>query len=172
MKLSVQDLGMFIGCDIEIYYPDPKWIKDTHPRYILVGVDTKKNSINLESIAGVACWYSIEKQFEYWEYIKPILRSLSDMTEEEMKELYFIVFNRQFIGDNITHRDIGKELERHVLWSGLERLFIYANGDIGADCDLSYYPVHQATVIKWMISKQFDVFGWIEKGLAIDKTKV
>jgi hypothetical protein len=102
--------------------------------------------------------------------IKPILRPLSDMTEEEMKELYFIVFNRKFVGDNITHRDIGKKEERKVLWSGVERLFIYKDGDVGADCDLQLHHVHAPTVVFWQLSYHFDPFGLIDAGLAIDKT--
>ena len=102
----------------------------------------------------------------------PILRPLSDMTKEEMKELYLIVFNRKFLGDNITHRDIGKKNERWVLWSGVERLFIYSDGDVGADSDLSHYRVHMPTVILWFLSKHFDLFGLIDAGLAIDATEI
>ena len=100
------------------------------------------------------------------EEIKPILRPLSDMTEEEMKQLYSLVFGKQFCGDNITHRDIGDKKERWVLWSGVERLFIYKDGDIGADSDLHYYTVHQPTIMKWLLSKQFDIFNLIELGEA------
>lgn len=102
--------------------------------------------------------------------IKPILRPLSDMAKGEMKQLYHIVFGKEFRGNNITHRDVGNKQERWVLWSGVERLFIYKNGDIGADSDLQYYPVHQATVTRWMLSKNFDLFGLIESGQAIDAT--
>lgn len=102
--------------------------------------------------------------------VKPILRSLSGMTEDEMKELYQLVFNKEFVGDNITHRDIGNKDERWVLWSGLERLFIYRDGDFGADSDLRNYKVHQPTIVKWLLLKGFDLFGLIESGQAIDKT--
>ena len=101
---------------------------------------------------------------------KPILRPLSSMTEDEMKDLYLLVFNRKFVGDNVTHRDIGKKEDRIVLWSGVERLFIYMDGDVGADCDLHNYRVHMPTIIKWELSKHFDLFGLIEAGLAIDAT--
>jgi len=88
-----------------------------------------------------------------------------------MKELYFLVFKRKFVGNNVTHRDIGKKEERYVLWSGIERLFIYKDGDVGADCDLSNYSVHAPTVILWQLSKHFDLFGLIEAGLASAQQK-
>lgn len=154
MKLSVQDYAMFIYCDtyLESHITngrDITFLPGKHP------INYKLLKLGDEIIS----------------LFKPILRPFSEMTEEEMKELYFLVFKRAFVGNNITHRDIGKKEERYVLWSGVERLFIYSDGDIGADCDLAHFSVHQPTVVKWMISKQLDVFGWIEKGLAIDKTK-
>jgi hypothetical protein len=104
--------------------------------------------------------------------VKPILRPLSDMTEEEMKELYQIVFDRPFLGNNITHREIGKKEERWVLWSGVERLFIYRDGDVDADSDLAHYRGHAPTILKWQLSKHFDLFGLIAAGLAIDATTI
>jgi hypothetical protein len=102
--------------------------------------------------------------------LKLVLRPLSSMTEEEMKELYRLVFNRPFIGGNITHRDIGKKEERKVLWSGVERLFIYRDGDVGADSDLHHFHVHAPKVVRWQLSKHFDLFGLIDAGLAIGTT--
>lgn len=105
------------------------------------------------------------------EHVKPLLRPISDMTEEEMKEMYRLVFNRSFIGDNVTHRDIGKKEERWVLWSGVERLFIYKDGDVGADSNLHNYHVHAPSIVKYQLSKHFDLFGLIESGQAINITK-
>lgn len=97
-----------------------------------------------------------------------LLRPLSSMREEEMKELYTFVFRkRTFTGDNITHRDKGTKDERWVLWSGLERLFIYKDGDVGADIDLHHFRVNHPEVVKWQLSKGFDIFGLKEKGLCI-----
>ena len=100
-----------------------------------------------------------------------ILRPLESMTETEMKELYFLVWKREFIGDNITHRDVGSKEERWCLWSGLERLMIYKDGDVAGDCDLHYVRVHTPTVFAWQLSKGFDLFGLIKAGFAIDSTK-
>lgn len=144
MKLTAQDLSMYLGCQAII--------NDGF------GEITDRITPSTLAFKNITC--------------TPILKPLSGITEEEMKELYLLVFNRNFVGDNITHRDIGKKDERHVLWSGVERLFIYHDGNIAADCDLSYYRVHQPTIVKWMTSKGFDVFNWIPKGLAIDKTSI
>lgn len=61
---------------------------------------------------------------------KPILRPLSDMTEEERSELIYL--------QNADQR--------------------------------AYYEM--AAQVKYLISKYFDLFGLIEAGLAIDKTKL
>jgi hypothetical protein len=159
-KLTVQDLAMFLNGNAEVIEVSQLYLDEPHENDYVPQCSVY---ITLDLLKDTEQGYV---------KVKPILRPLSDMTEEEMKELYFIVFRRNFVGNNISHRDIGKELDRYVLWSGLERLFIYANGDIGADCDLSYYPVNQPIVFKWMLSKQFDVFNWIPKGLALDKTKI
>lgn len=111
-------------------------------------------------------------EFDAYADFKPILRPISDMKEQEMKELYPIVFGKSFHGDNITLRDAGGKQERWVLWSGVDRLFIYKDGDIGADSDLHYFGVHQASVTVFLLSNGFDLFGLIESGQAIDKTKL
>lgn len=99
---------------------------------------------------------------------KPILRQLSSMTEEDRKEIFLLVFKRHFMGDNITRRDEGTKNARWVLWSGVDRLFLYDEGDIGADCDLANWHIHQATIVKHLLSKHFDLFNLIPEGLAID----
>jgi hypothetical protein len=72
--------------------------------------------------------------------IKPILRPLSDMTEEEIEWLDE--------HDDFYDKNLSDETEPFVIieW--------------------------QAERIKYLISKHFDVFGLIEAGLAIDKTKL
>jgi hypothetical protein len=99
---------------------------------------------------------------------KPILRKLSSMRDDDRKEIFELVFKRKFVGDNITRRDEGKKEARWVLWSGLDRLFLYDDGDVGADCDLQHFRVHMPTIVKHLLSKGFDLFGLIEKGLALD----
>lgn len=64
--------------------------------------------------------------------VKPILRPLSDMTEEESNEVQCAVDK---------------------------------NG-------IGFYPTEHAEIVRYLLSLQFDLFGWIDAGLAIDKTKL
>jgi hypothetical protein len=82
------------------------------------------------------------KDLQYWnEFKKPILRPLSDMTEEELQECGNLVYD--FSDD--------PELNNHK-WQDFQTL-------------LTSEQFH------WLLKKHFDLFGLIEAGLAIDKTK-
>lgn len=152
-KLTVQDFGMFIDQEIELYYPSPQWIKETNPRYILKGVNHKTKEVLLESKkTGVGIWYSIEKQEEYWEYMKLILRPLSDMTEEEMEELYpegnyndYLEEGAGFISPDMTY--------------------------FTRDEWLAYYQMPYPSIPK-ALKLGFDLFGYIPAGLAIDRNSI
>jgi len=67
--------------------------------------------------------------------VKPILRPLSDMTEEEDKECHNIMF-----------------------------------GEFAEKVKDKYIIHYEGKKIAYLLSKHFDLFGWIEAGLAIDKT--
>lgn len=174
-RLTASELAMYLGC--EIMTPEGKGIiaEVTHKSNCSDSVVVFFEDIitkDYESSGGHTITSNAHRYYVAADEIKLILRPLSDMSEEEMKELYLLVFKRQFVGNNIKHLDKGMRDERHVLWSGLERLFIYADGDVGADCDLHHYMVHHPTVVKWQMSKGFDVFNLIPEGKALDKTKI
>lgn len=142
MKLTVQDLAMFLGCEVR-----------TGEKTI--------GTLSLYNIQGVAN--------NRWD---PILRPISDITDEEKKEIYHLIFNRPFPDSGRILFFPEKTTNAHPRWvlmSGIDRLGIELNGTIWADCDLSHMKHNQHMVTKLMISKHFDVFGWIEKGLAISK---
>lgn len=103
----------------------------------------------------------------------PVLRPLEDMTDEERKDLWQLVFNRPFGKNGDVRWFDEKEAVpgRYVLMSGVERLGIEMNGNIWADSDLSNYKYNRHEVTRWLLLKHFDLFGLIEAGLAIDKTK-
>ena len=154
MELDVkQYLHYYIGQPVRYRYID--WEKDSWTPWCAMSIR------DLEKIIDDMSLSMFEIQF----------RKLSSMTEEEMKELYFFVFKKHFVGDNITHRDIDKKDERWVLWSGVERLFIYKDGDVGADSDLHHYRVNPPKVMDWQIKKGFWLFGdeYFEQGLIIEK---
>lgn len=129
---------------------------------------------NPNSIGGINIWNKgIVEQVQCSE-IKPILRPLSDMTKEERKELWKLVFNREFgVNGNIQLRDhlpTPSGRTRWVLMSGVERLGIQFDGKVWYDSDLQHWNFSQHEVTRWLLSKHFDLFGLIESGLAIDKT--
>lgn len=74
---------------------------------------------------------------------KPILRPLSDLTKDELKNAEF-----DYQIDWLTH-----ERDSHVKFYGSLEKFINKT-DFGH--------------VQYLISKHYDVFGLIEKGLAID----
>ena len=150
MNKEIKDyLHFYLGCDVE----HDKGIY----RGTLIGIDS--------SCAKIHCDFFQRdkghrvpkgKDFGYFdilqERMKPILRPLSDMTEEEKQwvkltwEAPFAAFDRE--------PDI--------------RIF-------------DYDSMHQARVPSmlacaevtlYLLSKHFDLFGLIEAGLAIDKTKL
>lgn len=77
-------------------------------------------------------------------YFKPILRPLSDMTIEE----------------EIEYRDV------------CNKAYEFAKYKVGDNVGWSDPRVSGAIESKWLLSKHFDLFGLIESGEAIDKTKL
>lgn len=76
---------------------------------------------------------------------KPILRPLSDMTEEEGLEIFELYADKPYLASIASHESL-------IEWLG---------GRVGS-------PAHW----RYLLSRGFDLFGWIDAGLAIDKTKV
>lgn len=106
--------------------------------------------------------------------IKPILRPLPDITEEERKDIWKIIFKREFssTGQTIWFKEESLTAEpRWVLMSGVERIGIEMNGDVWADSDLHKYKFNPHEITHYLLSKHFDIFNLIPEGLAIDKTK-
>jgi hypothetical protein len=107
--------------------------------------------------------------------IKPHLRPLTDMTEDEMKTIYKIVFKKDFpksgtilwYPDKNTYSD-----PRHVLSSGVNRLGVENSGRIWADCDMQIWKYNQHEVTIYLLNQHFDLFDLIASGEAIDKTKL
>lgn len=176
MKKIEDYLHLYVGC--EVAAPNPY---DDH------GVEIAKGLLT-----GIHGEYGPEIQFiidgnteedpDYVEFlkVKPILRRLSSMTEEEQKELWRLVFSmghgneftdrfKDFTGrvqfiDEKTYYNV----PRHVMMQGVERLGIESDGTVWADCDLHKWRHNQHEVTRWLLSKGFDLFGLIDEGLAID----
>lgn len=129
-KASVKNikdyLHLYLGCEVQ---------------YVEYYNTVIKNGILVEMPIGGTEWGVVNEQgdreYSFEQEIKPILRPLSDMTEDENKEtskLYFDFMEKQ----RPSTRDI----------------------------------TMMAHMTTWFLSKYFDLFGLIESGLAIDKTKL
>jgi hypothetical protein len=88
-------------------------------------------------------------------YVKPILRPLSDLTEEEARECFALWSGGRFNPDDYYNA------------SALEDWWRYADDH---DVDARAYCIGTPAVWRYLLSRGFDLFNWIPDGLAIDKT--
>lgn len=150
MKYVKDFIHLYIGCKV---------VADSGIKGRLVEYNLEHSLCNIEISNG-----TIGKPVNE---IKPLLRPLSDMTEEEGYEIYFQYFGSKtaedWSGDTGSAYFRPKKIKPGK-YHGLRIVdgIDYSSGDFG-------------TVIKilpFLLSKYFDLFGLIEKGLAIDATKL
>ena len=106
------------------------------------------NHLRLLGVEGNAAYVShpaTGRMVKDINYLKPILRPLSDMTEEELQECGNLVVD-------FSDDESGLGLNEHK-WQDFTLLLC-------------------AEQFHWLIQRGFDLFGLIEAGLAIDKTKL
>jgi hypothetical protein len=160
MKKEIRDyLHLHLGCECAM----------TRDNYLLPHPVLLSPSLLSEYLQAYCLIGGIE--------LKLILRHLSSITKDEMKQLWTIVFNRPFgingdirFYDSLAKESKPKDISRWVLWSGVERLGIELDGKIWADSDLQHWRFNQHEVTRFLLSKHFDLFGLIPAGLAIDAT--
>lgn len=92
--------------------------------------------------------------------LKPILRPLSDITEEEKIEIIKAKYPSLKIKSVIIYNEFYTAKVEYFSEHLNDWLPSVVNGFLGPE------------QFKYLISKGFDLFGYIEKGLAIDKTKL
>jgi len=108
----------------------------------------------------------------YVEETVPILRPLSDMTEEEMVE--FVCLQHNSIHTNIDRTEITK-----IRWAyenssnGINATWFKRCGT-GASVGSKTFHINQSDPdqFKFLLSKGFDLFGLIDAGLAINKAEL
>lgn len=110
--------------------------------------------------------------YGYWGIIKPILRPLSSITEEEAIEVFkkvslFDLSECQFeFGENYTYW-INANLNGRVIDS---INFVGDNIEM-MNSDGTYSPLNPiATVLQYYLSKSFDIFNLHEQGLCLYKS--
>jgi thiol-disulfide isomerase/thioredoxin len=137
-KSAQNFLHLYIGCDCQLLYRDGMAEKadefaPTLTHYVQDNFD-KAKVVKMD--AHTVAFFSPD-------FIKPILRPLSDMTEEEFKDVAHLKYTLP--EDEI--QQIVKERRIDLLETS-------------------------STVFVYLLSKHFDLFRLIEAGLAIDKTKM
>jgi hypothetical protein len=105
----------------------------------------------------------------YSDWLLPILRPLSDMTDKEGEEFFGDVMN--FRGQFQFHYGFKYRYEEgfHCIYdNATDKWYTIIKPDANG------LPVFNCTYSMedtlWLLSKHFDLFGLIESGLAIDKT--
>lgn len=113
-------------------------------------MDDKYRYVKLRLCSGISAFtHSIF--FSESNRIKPILRPLSDLKQPDYLELYEILNKEE---DNAYGSGQSEQYKRNYAVLNLTG------------------PGYKPTVFVWLLSKHFDLFGLIEAGLAIDKTKI
>jgi len=158
MKKDIKDyLHLYLGCEIQGNYMDEPC------KGYLTGIGEYQAEIQF-IVNGNA---EEEPAYNRYSEVKPILRTLSDMTEDE-KLWWFNSVNdgkRKLVESEWVSELNGKACEPHwTLWTD-----DYKIGRMGYTVGInnSFKPEQ----FFWLLSKHFDLFGLIEAGMAIDKTK-
>lgn len=146
-KLQVKCMGEFIE-DTDEDNPIPKM-------FDLIGLLPNKGSVSFHG----------NKDLFHYEDIFPILRPLSDMTKEYINE-YELSFIEHIYCESWMAG--GYDLT--------ENKFEYKITSKEDDSELFIYRMKPLTNMYWVVQEMFryhfDVFGLIEKGLAIDANKL
>ena len=151
-ELTAADLALYLGC--EVYAEVPTASGTVHVRRgRFVGIrPAEKRRINPITVdietesGGVIDMYFLPEQ------VKPILRPLSDMTEEEAREMWSKCYGEFDGGKCLLHLTATVDADER--------------NDSEFDIILGYPDAW-----RYLLSQHFDLFGWIDAGLAIDKTK-
>ena len=144
-RLSIQDYAMYLGVNV-------RYIKENE-------VVTRKltpwllESINEEMLGGA-------------NIPQLILKKAEDMTEEEAIEL-LVLQEREYIIDWITKEQFEAYPERKEF--GAETALSRIKDEDEWFNDSLSHSIGSPKVWKYLLSKGFDVFGYIDKGLAINK---
>jgi len=143
MKLELKHLAPYLPYKLKC------WVKD-YP--LDIGDNAANNIYELHAIYsnGECVFHDLVESQQGFQEIKPILRPLSNMDYE-----------CDIHGEKFTPYDRLKDVISEAQWLQICEL-ITENPDYQLVVDLPYWYIEN--LIKW----HFDIFGLIEKGLAID----
>lgn len=141
MEKKIEDyLRLYIGCEIQAPSPDEEFVQC---KGLLTGIHGEfEAEVQFYDINN-----NVDEEPSYCPYdrIKPLLRPISDMTEDEMFEMSEITGLLQ--NENLIKAWVN-----------------------GSAFSLSIHKMPE--LFTFLLKKGFDVFGLCEAGLAIDKTKL
>ncbi len=175
--IKVKDvIHLYLGCDLKHSFPDKSYEEG-----IIVLTGSKLSQITDPETQEDKYWTSMK-------WYKPILRPLSDMTEEEAEEIMRHVLTDPQTGEYIPD-DLGLEVIPNDGGNMVDpdcRVVI----DFGYSCFSGQLSFHDdgritlreddgevrefgstAMIITYLLKQQFDLFGLIASNQAIDKTK-
>lgn len=109
--------------------------------------------------------YSLSGFYEGDIKIKPLLRPLSDMTEEEARYIFKYYFEKDYTEDWTGDTGSAYFNPKRITPTKYHALRIID----GADYETGDF-MKVIGLVPYLLSKHFDLFGLIESGLAIDKT--
>lgn len=105
------------------------------------------------------------------EKVELALRRLEEMTKDEMKGIWQLIFNKPFPDSgNILwfDKETSTSCKRWCMMSGVERVGIELNGNVWADSDLQNHKFNPNIITHFLLQQGFDLFGLIDASLAID----
>lgn len=151
-ELTSQEIAMYLGCECQTIHRGYK--PEGGPSYRKIG---KLMCIDLV-LNKAEIWFPEDEKenltnFEYRE-IKPILRPLSDMTEDDCAEVWALIGGTPHLG-NV------EDIREWLMTGETEKV----EGII-------YGALEGALVTQYLLSRGFDLFGYIEAGLAIDQKTI
>ena len=97
------------------------------------------------------------REDDSWEYIKPLLRPMSSMTEEEAEEMFHLMYPN----DKLLKVELEQDRVR------FNRIF---DGKHFGVLTLFFNKIYSLEQLDWYYSKHFDVRDLIGKNLAIEVT--
>jgi len=185
MEKNIKDyLHLYLGCECQkMGQPDASLI-------------FKLTGISYDDTQNIwwAYFAATEEMYAHIDDVFPILRPLSDMTEEEVRDIVNILLrkpkenlkiewtpDRSYVsvryGQWLPQTDYDKEgwesCDLAICISSDFTIYNHAYYKKGNGTGVSNEPLyHQHDATKYLLSKHFDLFGLIEAGLAIDKTKI
>ena len=99
------------------------------------------------------------REDDSWEYIKPLLRSQSSMTEEEAEEMFHLMYPN----DKLIKVELEQDRVRFIRLVGGE--------SFQGTLTLFFNKIYSLEQLDWYYSKHFDVRDVIGKNLAIEVNK-